>query len=53
MSKYYSKTEKVFQKMEGTNQSILSLKNLVDMKKKVLFTLNIFMKPFGWVVFFL
>ena len=32
---------------------MLSLNNVFDLKKKVLFTLNVLKKPFGWVVFFL
>ena len=32
---------------------MLSLNNVFDLKKKVLFTLNVSKKPFGWVVFFL
>ena len=39
--------------MGETSQSILSLNNVFDfLKNKVLFTLSIFMKPFGWVVSF-
>ena len=38
--------------MEETNKSILSLNNVLDLKKKVIFTLNVFKKPFGWVMFF-
>ena len=34
-------------------KSMLSLNNVFDLKKKVLFTLNVSKKPFGWVVFFL
>ena len=47
MSKRCSKTQKVFQKMGETNKSILSLNNVFDLKKKVLFTLNVFKKAFG------
>ena len=36
-----------------TNKSILSLNNVFDLKKKVLFNLNVLKKPFGWVVLFL
>ena len=32
-----------------TNKSILSLNNVFDLKKKVLFNLNVLKKPFGWV----
>ena len=39
--------------MGETNKSILPLNKVSDLKKKVLFTLNVFKKPFGWVVFFL
>ena len=52
MLKWYSKTESISKKGK-TNKSILSLNNVFDLKKKVLFTLNVFKKPIGWVVFFL
>ena len=39
--------------MGETNKSILSLSNVFDLKKKVVFTLNVFKKPFGWLVIFL
>ena len=42
--------QKVFQKIGEPNKSILSLNNVFDLKKKVLLTLNVFKKPFGWVV---
>ena len=38
--------------MGETKKSILSLNTAFDFKKKVLFTLNVFKKPFGWVVSF-
>ena len=45
--------ENIF-KMGETSQSILPLKNVFDfLKKKVLFTLSVFKKTFGRVVFFL
>ena len=41
-------------KMGETSQSILPLRNVFDfLKKKVLFTLSVFKKTFGRVVFFL
>ena len=47
------KQRKYFKKRGKTSQSILSLNNVFDLlKKKVLFTLNVFKVPFGWVVFF-
>ena len=46
MSNQYSKTEKVVQKMGETNKCILPLNNVFDLKKKVLFTLNVFKKTF-------
>ena len=39
--------------MGEPNNSNLSLKNVFDLKKEVLFTLNVFQEPFEWVVFFL
>ena len=50
---YNAKTDEVFQKMGETNKSILSLNNVFDLKKKVLFNLNVLKKPFGWVALFL
>ena len=38
--------------MGETNKSILSLNNAFDLKKKMVFTLKVFKKPFGWVLFF-
>ena len=46
MSKWYSKTEKVFQKIGETNKSILSLNNVFNLKRKVLFTLSVFINFF-------
>lgn len=45
--------QKVFQKMAETNKSIMSLNSVFDLNKKMLFILNVFMKLFGWVAFFL
>ena len=42
MSKLYSKSEKVFQKMGESNKSILSLNNVFDLKKKTIFVFNNF-----------
>ena len=53
MPKLYSKTEKMFYEMRETNGSIVSLKDLFDLKKNVLFTLNNFKKPFWLVLLFL
>ena len=53
LQSYNAKTDEVFQKMGETNKSILSLNNVFDLKKKVLFNLNVLKKPFGWVVLFL
>ena len=39
--------------MGGTNKSIFPLNKVSDSKKKVLFTLNVFQKPFGWVVLYI
>ena len=39
--------------MGEPNNSNLLLKNVFDLKKEVLFTLNVFQEPFEWVVFFL
>ena len=44
--------EMIFRKMGESNKSILSLASVFDLKKKVLFTLIAFKKPFGWVAFF-
>ena len=52
MLKWYSKTERVFQKMGETNKSVLSLNKEFDLKKKVLFGLNVFKKPFSFDHFF-
>ena len=50
LQSYNAKTDEVFQKMGETNKSILSLNNVFDLKKKMLFSLNVLKKPFGWVV---
>ena len=39
--------------MGEPNNSNLPLKNVFDLKKEVLFTLNVFQESFEWVVFFL
>ena len=44
--------EMIFRKMGESNKRILPLASVFDLKKKVLFTLIAFKKPFAWVAFF-
>ena len=53
MSKWYSKTEKVFQKMGESNKNILSPSNAFDLKKELLLNLNVFKSLLGgWFSFY-